>query len=331
MADYYVNADSESDSGSGTTHGSPKKYLASALALLTFPITTETTIHLDPNTTADYTVAGNLLTFEHYTFSGSGSLTIQPYGWNDTYYNAGLDPLTGATALNPTAAKPCVLAFGVLLRETRCFELRGAELAPGSALVNGFHATQNCRAKATFCRANSGLIGFGARYGSELTVENSYAMDSLTGILSLDGSRVWVSGDNYVRNAVGFGVGAFYGSWIYVTPFAGDSSFARLDIRTTATALRRRYAGMMAKQNSTIIISGLDDELLYPGAALVRIIKEDYRNLSDYYGIQLESKSTLIGFSNVCYTDPNVNEGKCLIRSSKKLVAPRNEGVLVLA
>ena len=86
MADYYVNADSADDSGSGLTHGSPKKYLASALALLTFPITTETTIHLDPNTTADYTVAGNLLTFEHYTFSGSGSLTIQPYGWNQPYY-----------------------------------------------------------------------------------------------------------------------------------------------------------------------------------------------------------------------------------------------------
>ncbi|NLH48528.1 MAG: hypothetical protein GX444_07980, partial [Myxococcales bacterium] len=231
----------------------------------------------------------------------------------------------GATALNPTAAKPCVLSFGILLRETRCFELRGAELAPGSALVNGFHATQNCRAKATFCRANSGLIGFGARYGSELTVENSYAMDSLTGILSLDGSRVWVSGDNYVRNAVGFGVGAFYGSWIYVTPFAGNASFARLDIRTTATALRRKYAGMMAKQNSTIVISGLDDELLYPGAALVRIIKEDLRDVSEYKGITLESKATLIGADGTVFRDPDVNDGKETIPSNRQIVSKAGE------
>ena len=161
-------------------------------------------------------------------------------------------------------------------------------------------------------------------------MENGYAMDSVTGILSLDGSRLWVSGDNYVRNAVGFGVGAFYGSWIYVTPFAGDSSFARLDIRTTATALRRRYAGMMAKQNSTIIISGLDDEALYPGAALVRIIKEDLRDVPEYKGIALESKAGLIGANGLVFKDPDVNDGKETIPGARQIYLACGEDVVVI-
>lgn len=87
---YYVDPDDGDDAWDGSvmvhTEGTigPKETLGGALALITGPITDETTIHLQINTTNDY--EGDCELQGVYCVGEDAELIIQPYGWDDDKY-----------------------------------------------------------------------------------------------------------------------------------------------------------------------------------------------------------------------------------------------------
>ncbi|NLH47035.1 MAG: hypothetical protein GX444_00370, partial [Myxococcales bacterium] len=282
---YYVDADKADDTGDGLTMGNAKKHISAVLELLSFPLTAETIIHLKKDTTASYEETSGYLVFSNVTRQGViPLLVIQSENWNQTYYAADLDPITGTGALAPTAAKRCTLTAGILVCEGSVVEFRGLAVEPETSRA-AFQVTGYSRARFIYCRADNAEVGFLANKHASAVLQNCCADTCDHGAAAVEKATMEVEGNNFFLESKVAGLTAYLDSVVTVNPWdEHPSDYCTLEIRTTAKALRRNYAAILVKLRSTVAVSGTGDEALHPGVAIVKIIKEDPTLQETYYG-----------------------------------------------
>jgi len=174
-----------------------------------------------------------------------------------------------------------------------------------------FHVTGYSRARFIYCRADNAEVGFLSQKHATAVLQNCCADTCDYGAAAVEKATMEVEGNNFFLDGKVAGLTAYLDSVVSVNPWdEHPSDYCTLEIRTTATALRRNYAAILVKLRSTVAVSGTGDEALHPGVAIVKIIKEDPTLQETYYGIKLESKSLFSGAANVIFKEADTNDGK---------------------
>jgi hypothetical protein len=307
----YVDSSKADDSGDGLAWGTAKKHISAALATLTYPLTDETTIYLKGTTASPKTYEedanDSTLDLTNILLSGADAVLIfQAEEWNPTYYAAGTNPFTGSGALDPTAAKPVVLAMKVVHENAAHVEWRAVEFTTGDISMAA-EVGAGCQALFSFCRASASGAGFIVNYGGRMIVENCYATTCGVGVAAANGAWLNLTGDNHLIDNIAFGVGLRHHAQLVVTAWETNTAFNTLTVKITKP--RRKYAALAAAVGSTIYISGDTDDFLFPGSVMVKLLNAGDSNGPDCVAVKLESKSMLVGAGLITFRDSTIKNG----------------------
>ena len=325
--EYYVDADSGSDGNGGTGWGDAKEHISAALELITGTITDETIIHLKKGTTAAYSGDCDI---QGVTCLGDDSkLIIQPEDWDQTKYeDASGDPLGGAGDFDPKTDPTVILELKITVTNSTDVELRGLGFL-GEDDNAGVEAHGKSEVTANYCRFEGVNAQLLTRLGAEAMASNCYFLDNMFAVTAAYKSMVMLAGDNYIEDAVYWGVGAIVDSTVVIIAWPEHQfEYYTTEIKTT-TPRTRQYAGMKAVAGSTICVQ---DETLHPMMPLVSHvhIRNDQHVLkSDYFGVQIDSGSLLSGADGITFTTLNAKGDATDMPEANRIVAATSRGAVV--
>jgi hypothetical protein len=328
--DYYVDADSGSDSNDGTSWAQAKKHIQAAVDLITGFVTDETIIHLKSNTTATYT--------EDVEISGVRSLgkgarlVIQPEVWNEANYEqAKGDPFNeteGAGDFDIKADKPVILELTMRIHNSDnvdlhglCFESNDSEAAlavQGSSIVG-----------AKYCRFDGLDTSAGADFGAKLWLENNYFLNNRIAAGALNKSFVLLVGDNYIEDPVKYGIYLAHNSTLAFTAWPENPSYFTAEIKTLSPK-SQEFHGVRLVGGSFLCIS---DQSFYPGVQFpgrLHVRNAIQPLYKEYYGIMLESKSMVFGASNMSFTTLNAKGEQIDMPEAQQIVCAPDEDTTLI-
>lgn len=146
--------------------------------------------------------------------------------------------------------------------------------------------------------------GLQAYLNNMVFVENCCFKDQKIGILCTGFSRLILSGDNSIIDALFRGIYAMVDSTVWIFPWTARSrEFYTTRIKTTKATVGK-YAAVEAGANTTIFVTPVSPHEVSPIPAIGKLeVINDFTSLSDdYRGIILNSRSLLVGKSNCTFT-----------------------------
>jgi hypothetical protein len=266
---------------------------------------------------------------------GNYKLIIQPYSvWNQTNYDAAVvDPLGGSNGFDPSQA-----TFGVIVEHMFNFagchniEIRGLHFK-GLSSGTGIAATDHSQVIAKYCRFEGPGCQSTAMFDSFLTAENCYFTNCPFALLGIFNSKIHVTGDTYIEDAVFEGLRVAVNSTLVVRPMDDHPEHHTLGIKTTLPR-QKGYTAIRAVVGSTVCIA--DDSLLpqamYPWyqPMIVKIHHANSVLRKEQYGLQLESGSIATGVSQVTFTMLDANGEIVPMPEGQTIVEKEDEGTKVV-
>jgi len=328
---YYVRPEG-SDSNDGSTHALAKQRLSAMIAVLEDPITDEVCINMEIGSYSSpngYSETSGVVQLKNLRCSGpDASLTIRTYKFDDpncTYFDMGSyfgngDPYGLGSQWNPHAQKPIYLGYRLeIINFSGNINLEGLGMwKSGSPWpMKGLYVENSNDVHVMYCSFGFWAAGVHAARNSIVTFENSFAALCNMAVVGSEGSQIFMVGDNYLEDHVKFGL-VCYNNTTAVFRSWPDNLGDHFTTEISTSNPRKRYAAIKALLNSSIIIEDPDLNPTQTTAARIKITNESLLETKEYYGVVLESKSSLIGAEHFTFSDPDINQGKETIPSDKQ-------------
>jgi hypothetical protein len=323
MAGPYYLSESGSDSTGDGSQGNPWRSFAPVIAALTNPVTASVTVYLAGTVASPQSYPA--ASFDGVVFLGNAALIVQPTAFLLANYNGGYDPFAAANTgvLDPESAKPAKIAGAgaaalAMINGSGCIQLYGVEIdgGTGAAVLTGERSNTELR----YCRIDTdGSVGVLVQGQAKALIENSLVQSAGTaGIGAFGHSLVQIAGETIIRECGQYGIVAYNDSTIefQAWPLQPRKKFVTT-IETTSP--RMKYAAMFAAANSTLHI--IDRGFLNdPSIAQVKILNRNLHQSDEYFGVALDSHSTLLNSKRLSFADPTINEGKDTVPDDQQIV-----------
>jgi hypothetical protein len=347
---YVAPAPAGSDSNNGETPETPFEHISKALLISAATYYETLTINLagtlaSPNAYAE--PIGATLRLAQSILKGR-RVVIQPTYWDEAKYARGDDPFGASGGWNPAGSKPCSV-WNLSINNANGLCLRGLaiqttalpenayipeeigtllELFGGMIPGVGVGLSDGSGFRAEYCSITGGNYGITADGGSRADLVNCAILEAVeAGIVLENGSTAILTGDNRFRDCGAVGIEATRRSSVWIR---GEDSFPfRNTTRIATTGLRREYAAIRLASDS-VLGTRSDAAREKADTGFLRIVNERDVISPRYHGVELESRSCLLGARDVSFCDPAISDGQPTVPPGQQIVQPEGHGTLVV-